>query len=365
MRRIGVAEIAKFANVSKGTVDRAMHNRGRISDETRSRVLASAERLGYRPNLAARALSAGPGSIPIGVCIPREIESYFDQIREGIFDEARRFEDLGLSVFCNPIERLSSGEVGAFAKMMESGYRGIIITPGNPALLTPLIDEAEDRGIRVVCVDSDAPLSRRSAAACVDAEVSGRLAAELLGRFVVPNSEVAIVTGMLLTEDHRKRVKGFSELFNQICPGGQLAEIIEAHDDEDEAFQKCHKMLQERPSIAGLYISTANCLPVCRAVSGLGLSHHVRVVASDLFPEMIPYFEKGIIAASIYARPFAEGRLAVRVLVDHILNRRQSDRDHYLAPQVVTRSTLHLFREIRKGKIEVFPKQAEQASVAF
>jgi LacI family transcriptional regulator len=286
--------------------------------------------------------------------------SYFDQIRDGILDEARRFEDLGLTVYYNPIERLGSDEVRAFRKMMESGYRGIIITPGNPALLTPLIDEAEDRGIRVVCVDSDAPLSRRSAGACVDAEASGRLAAELLGRFVAPNSEVAIVTGMLLTDDHRKRVKGFSELFNQICPGGQVAEIIEAHDDEDEAFQKCHKMLQERPSISGLYISTANCLPVCRAIFALGLSNRVKVVASDLFPEMIPYFEKGIIAASIHARPFAEGRLAVRMLVDEILNRRRPDRDHYLAPQVVTRSTLHLFREIRKGQPEDFLESAGQ-----
>jgi Bacterial regulatory proteins, lacI family len=40
MKSIGLVEIAKLANVSLGTVDRAIHNRGRVSENTRKRVLA-------------------------------------------------------------------------------------------------------------------------------------------------------------------------------------------------------------------------------------------------------------------------------------------------------------------------------------
>ena len=106
MKSIGLLEIARLANVSLGTVDRAMHNRGRVSEDTRKRVLAIARQLGYKPNLAARALSTGPDSISIGVCIPREIRYYFDQLRDGILDEARHFEHLGLQVkYAPPYER--------------------------------------------------------------------------------------------------------------------------------------------------------------------------------------------------------------------------------------------------------------------
>jgi LacI family transcriptional regulator len=104
-------------------------------------------------------------------------------------------------------------------------------------------------------------------------------------------------------------------------------------------------LLQENSSITGIYVTTANCLPVCRAITTLNLSHRVQVVASDLFLEMMPYFDMGVVAASIYGRPFAQGRVAVRVIVDSIINGGTLRPKYYVAPQVVTRSSMHLFRE--------------------
>ena len=112
----------------------------------------------------------------------------------------------------------------------------MILTPGNPQETTAVINEAERQNIRVICVDTDAPASLRSSVVCVNAEVSGSVAAELLGGMVPPGSEVAVVTGMLHTEDHRKKAEGFAA-FPQYCPEGKVAEIVEAHEDEDEAFQ--------------------------------------------------------------------------------------------------------------------------------
>jgi len=347
MKSIGLLEIAKLANVSLGTVDRAIHNRGRVNEDTRKRVLAIARQLGYKPNLAARALSTGPDSISIGVCIPREIRYFFDQLRDGILDEARHFEHLGLQVRYAPIERLGVHEAAAVQAMIEQKPRALIITPGDPDSITPLIDEAEQRNIRVVCVDSDAPQSRRTTAVCVDAEVGGRLAAELLGRFVPPGSHVAAVTGDLHTEDHRRRVTTFTDLYQQICPGGRVVEVVEDHESEEEAFEKCYRMLQERKTITGLYVTTANCLPVCRAITTLNLSQKVKLLASDLFLEMTPYFDMGVIAASIYGRPFAQGRMAVRLIMERVLHGHAIRAKYYIAPQVVTRSTMHLFRETR------------------
>ena len=347
MKRAGLLEIAKLANVSLGTVDRAMHNRGRIGEDTRKRILTVAKQLGYRPNLAARALSRGPNSISVAVCIPREIRYYFDQLREGILDEAKHFEHLGLQAKYTAIERLGVGEVAALQAAIEEQPQALIMVPGDTHAVTPLINEAEKRNIRVVCVDSDAPASRRTTAVCVDAEVGGKLAAELLGRFVAPGSNVAVVTGDLHTEDHRRRVSGFTDLFQRICPDGHVVEVIEDHETEEESFQKCYRMLQERKPLAGLYVSTANCLPVCRAITTLGLSQNVKLITSDLFLEMVPHFDMGVIAASIYARPFAQGRTAVRLIVEHVLYGRRIRPKHYVPPQVVTRSTMHLFREAR------------------
>ncbi len=67
MRSIGVREIAAAANVSIGTVDRALNGRKEINEKTRLKVLRIARKLGYEPNPAARALSIGRAALRIGV----------------------------------------------------------------------------------------------------------------------------------------------------------------------------------------------------------------------------------------------------------------------------------------------------------
>ena len=79
----GIREIAESLGLSIGTVDRALHNRPGINEQTRRRILQHAKALGYRPNLAARFL-VSQKQLRIGVNLPREIASFFDLVREGI-----------------------------------------------------------------------------------------------------------------------------------------------------------------------------------------------------------------------------------------------------------------------------------------
>ncbi len=347
MKRVGIPEIARLANVTIGTVDRALHGRRGIRESTRLRILEIAKSVGYRPNMAARALSVRRTPLRIGVCIPREIHYYFDQMYQGIAAEAERAELSGIETIWRRTGRLGEAEVEKIQELIRLEPSALVLTPGSPHELTPLIDEAEQRGIRVICVDTDAPTSRRSTVVCVDPEVSGRVAAELLGGMVPAGSSVAIVTGMLQIEDHRRKAESFRETYPQFCGGGAVDEVIEAHDDEDEAFQKCFALLERRKSLAGVYVNTANTLPVCRAIGAAGLAGRVKLITTDLFGEMRPYFEKGVISACVYSRPFIQGELAMRLTVDHILHGAALPGTHLLAPQLVMRSTFHLFREMR------------------
>jgi LacI family transcriptional regulator, galactose operon repressor len=351
--RRGIHLIAEMANVSIGTVDRALHGRGGIKDTTRQRILQVARQIGYTPNLAARALSVAKASARIGVCMPREIHFFYDQLWSGVLEESRRLGQLGIQFVNRPVQTLGQEDTAAFKELLQCGVDGIILTAGNPKDLTPLINDAEEKGIPVVCVSTDAPESRRSTVVCVEPWLNGCLAGELMGKLLPPGSKVAVVVGMLTAEDHRKKTDGFSDAFPRHCPGGKIAAVVEGHEDEDESFQKTFDLLRRIPTISGLYVNTVNCMPVCRALGARGLAGKIKLITTDLFAEMSSYFQKGTITASIYQQPHRQGQMAVRILADHLTNKSAFPPSVHLSPGVVMSSNLHLFRETRMTDLKL------------
>ena len=279
--------------------------------------------------------------------MPREIHFFYDQLWSGVLDESRGLAQLGIQLVNRPVQVLGEGDTEAFKALVQSGVDGIILTAGNPRALKPLIDDAEEKGIHVVCVSTDAPGSRRSCIVCVEPRLNGCLVGELMGKFIPPGSKVAVVAGMLSTEDHRKKTDGFSESFPKHCPGGEIVGVLEGHEDESESFQKTYDLLRQVPNLAGLYVNTVNCLPVCRALGALNLAGKVKLITTDLFAEMSPYFASGTITASIYQQPHRQGQIAVRLIVDNLTNGVKFPPSVHLSPGVVMSSNLHLFREMR------------------
>lgn len=91
MKRPTIADIAQAAGVSKGAVSYALNGKSGVSAQTRERILEIAERLGWHPSSAARALSEGRSGA-IGLVVDRPawvlgIEPFFMQLISGIEEE--------------------------------------------------------------------------------------------------------------------------------------------------------------------------------------------------------------------------------------------------------------------------------------
>src|SRR5712691_9338561 len=350
----GIREIAQTLGVSIGTVDRALHDRAGINQATRAKVLELAGKLGYRPNLAARFLSSRK-QFRVGVCLPREIASFFDLVRDGIQDVARAFESNGVRVVYKSYPRLGQGETEALAEALDDHIDGLVIAPGRPEGLAPLMQKAAEQGIPVVCVNTDAPGIEHLATVSVDSATSGALVGELKGRFLGGEGRVVVVTGQLSTVDHLQKLDGFRKELGETWPGLGIAAVVEAHDDEAEAYEKCRDVLASTPDIAGVYVSTANSMPVLRALDGAALSGKVTIITTDLFPALAPLIESGRIAATIYQRPWVQGQIAFQAIYKFLVEGVTPPPVNRLSPHVVMRSNLKLFLERMRSDTAEIP----------
>ena len=88
-RSPGIKEIAAALKISIGTVDRALHGRSGVSPKTRVQVLKMAEKLNYRPNIAARSLKLNR-RLHIAVYLPLQIASFLLlSVRESALQASR------------------------------------------------------------------------------------------------------------------------------------------------------------------------------------------------------------------------------------------------------------------------------------
>ena len=213
----GIRDIAEALGTSIGTVDRALHDRSGVSARTRARVLRMAERLGYKPNVAARSLRLNR-NVRIAAVLPREIAAFFDPLRAGI--QAAANDSVGLQLTLDFIDypRLGSGDVAALERAASKKYDGILFTPGRPRELAGVIRRIVGQGIPMLCVASDAPDTGRISSVSVDAYTSGALAAELLSLKLQSSSRVATVTGDLATFDHAEKLRGFAATLAMLAP---------------------------------------------------------------------------------------------------------------------------------------------------
>lgn len=339
----GIKEIARALDVSIGTVDRALHGRPGINPLTRTKVLKMAQTLGYRPNLAARFLKS-QRQLQISVQLPSEIATFFDALRSGIREAAAPFEP-ATHVEFRSYPSLGEGDAAVFNEALAHGAQGMIIAPGEPAAMKPLIRKAARRNVPVVCVSTDAPGTERLAAVTACPYTNGAIVGELLGRLVHGPGKVGVVTGSLATEDHANKLQGFRSSLETFGGGLEIARVLEAHDNERLAYSGTKAMLKENPELRAFYVSTANALPALQAIEESGRAGRIAVITTDLFPALVPLIRSGRVLATIYQRPITQGRLAFQALHRFLIDGQCPVSKIRVAPHIVMSSNLDLFLE--------------------
>jgi len=149
-RSPAMTDVAKLAGVSHQTVSRVLNDHPSVRPTTRLRVLAAIEQLGYRPNLAARALVTGRsrtlGLVTLDTTLFGPVATLY-----GIERAARETGYFVSVVSLRSIDRLTVQE--AVARLAEQSVEGVIVIAPLTSANTALTDLPTD--LPVVVVEGD------------------------------------------------------------------------------------------------------------------------------------------------------------------------------------------------------------------
>src|SRR5919109_2209007 len=122
--RVTLKDVARLAGVHAGTASRALNveTRALVNEDTAQRVLAAAERLGYRANPIARGLKTSR-SYTVGVLIPDLTNPLFPPIVRGIQD---RLEEAAYTPLIANTENDPDRERADFEAMRARHVDGLI-----------------------------------------------------------------------------------------------------------------------------------------------------------------------------------------------------------------------------------------------
>lgn len=295
---ITIQQVAKAAGVSPSTVSNLLNGRThRMLPETQHRVETAIQRLGYRPNRAARQLRTGRTQV-IGLVVPSVGNPFWGAL-------ARHLESAALAegyhvLLCNS-ERDPQRERHYIDELWADGVRGVVLCSSLPSLehVTPLMKH----GLQLVAFDRTSQAGDPST--LVSISVDNAVGSELAGRHLLElgHRKLAFASGALRSVNRKERFRGFLAALEGagidpsdavLAPESAVDRFGDVEAAELGRAAAAELLARDNPPTAIVAINDMCALGVCRGIrdAGLEVAKDVSVVGFD-----------DIVLADLYSPP--------------------------------------------------------------
>ena len=313
---VTIKELAEKTGVSRGTVDRVLHDRGRVSPEVRALVLTKARELGYQPNRAGKILAARKQPHKIGVILPAEGNPFFIDVIKGMEDADREYHDLGFSMEIISVRGFDKDRhLAAINTLKDDGADAIVAaTIDSPDVIAAL----ESAAIPFSAVNSD--LSTESRLCYVGPEYYGKgaLHAGLLAIEGGKRGGILILKGSKDMKGHDDIIRGFRDTIVKRAIKTSVIAESETGDDDAKARFIVQRELSLHPEIDTLFVSTAGILGALEGAEG----REMLIFTSDDVAATRELIRSGRVQWTICQEPYRQGYESIRRMQDYLIDGR-------------------------------------------
>ncbi|MCX4855048.1 LacI family transcriptional regulator [Streptomyces canus] len=229
----GMMDVAREAGVSHITVSRVINGHPSVRPETRTRVEAAIQKLGYRRNSVARALKSRHSST-IGVVIVGSELFELPRILLGV-ETAAKQAGYWVSLASRQGESTSADLMETLQRLTDQSVEAIAVVADRPLVVEAL--SGLSFGVPVTVVMSGSAPNPGLGFVEVDQEQGARLAVRhLLG---LGHRDIAHLTGALRTFDARARVDGWQA---ELAAAEAEGALLEGDFSADSGFRLAHEL---------------------------------------------------------------------------------------------------------------------------
>lgn len=335
---VTIKDIAEEVGVSRGTVDRALNHRGRVSEETAKRIQETAERMGYQKSIAGAGLAARKKKFQLGfVYFDAALAPFHQLIYRSAKEKARELAQYGVRVHFVPIRGFTKKDRQDFADyvVQHREIAGWVTVGSMTEGLYRIWEQAEMTPVPVVTYNMDSEdASNRICYVGCDYRKAGRLACGLAALMSQEKGKV-----LAITEDPGnissavQRLEGFCQEM-KMYPFMKLAGNLHAVSGEmtESVIKVLHEQLLETirqdTGINVIYLVNPGDYRICDIIRKAEPSRKFIVITNDLVTEeQKEMIRDGRIAAVVDQEPGKQGKRPLQILFQLLAMDREPESD--------------------------------------
>lgn len=336
MKRPTISDLAEKAGVSISTVNRLMHGRDHVRQETVDRILTAAEEISFYGigALQQRKLSNMP-HYKLGFLLQQSHRLIYQQWAEALKTASLRFQPAVIDAYVKFEDNLSPEATAD--KLLEFGDKvdAIAVVAADHPLVSHAIDVLRSRGIPVIAYISELSAASRAGFVGTDNWKAGRTAAWFLTQMTQPGCTIAPLIG-----NHRYQCQDFSDASfrSYIREHGraeyQVLETLLTHEEPDEAYHVVRQLFEQEPALQGIFVNGGGVSGVLRAIRELPVERQrmIKVVCRDVGAEARKGLSEGLIIAGLYHPAEQISSELIRTMVGSIARRTNPTIEQRIVP---------------------------------
>lgn len=335
-----------MSGVSTGTVDRILHNRGKVSEEAQKKVEKVLKEIDYHPNLIARSLALKKNYRFITL-IPSYAEGeYWDKFYQGIDKAEQELFSYNVEIERMCFNQYDKSSFDALIPMIEEAdCQGVIIATLFRESVVKLTNRLDQQEIPYVLIDAFIENTNCVAYYGTNSYDSGYIAGRLLFEQIHPDDNIAIFRfirkGEMQITQVMKREEGFRDYLESRNFNGRIYSV-QLHADEPkenavilEEFKKTHKEV----NTGIIFNSRAHLLGKYFRQTG----EQFRLIGYDVIEANVNCLESGHITHLIAQRPEVQGFNSVRALFRHLVLKEKVEQINYMPIDILMKENINYY----------------------